>query len=67
MAANNTIVKASNDTGAIYGVKKCAAVGLKNRVMTEGRGLEVLNDIMRALNPDSDEVYKFLVVSKLED
>ena len=38
-ATNETIVKASMDTGACYGVKKCAEIVFKNGKMVKGDGL----------------------------
>ncbi|CAB4045676.1 Hypothetical predicted protein, partial [Paramuricea clavata] len=58
--ANETIVKASMDTGACYGVKKCAEIVLMNGKMVKGDGLAVLEERMKALDPEQNEVYKFL-------
>ena len=57
---NETIVKASSDTGALYGVKKCAEAVYKRGKMVKGEGLEVLEERMQALDPDENEFYKFL-------
>ena len=57
---NEMIVKASMDTGACYGVKKCAEVIFKNGKMVKGEGLAVLEERMKALDPEQNEVYKFL-------
>ena len=54
------IVKASMDTGACYGVKKCTEIVLINGKMTKGEGLAVLEDEMEALDPGKNEFYKFL-------
>ena len=54
------------DTGACYGVKKCAEVIFKNGKMVKG-GLAVLEEFwMKALDPEQNEVYKYKcsVVSK---
>ena len=58
--ANEIIVKASMDTGACYGVKKCAEVIFKDGKMIKGDGLTVLEEKMKALDPEIKEVYKFL-------
>ena len=58
--ANEMIVKASMDTGACYGVKKCAEIVVKDGKMVKGDGLTVLEKRMKALDPDENEVYKFL-------
>ena len=57
---NEMIVKVSMDTGACYGVKKCAEVISKNGKMVKGEGLAVLEERMKALDPEQNEVYKFL-------
>ena len=58
--ANETIVKASMDTGACYGVKKCAEIVFKNGKMVKGDGLAVPEERMKALDPEQNEVYTFL-------
>ena len=40
--ANETIVEASMDTGACYGVKKCAEIIFRKGKMVKGEGLLVL-------------------------
>ena len=57
---NEMIVKASMDTGACYGVKKCAEVVFSRGKMIKGEGLIVLEDKMEALDPSKNEIYKFL-------
>ena len=57
--ANETIVKASMDTGACYGVKKCAEIVFREGKMVKGEGLPVLEK-MKALDPEKNDVYKFL-------
>ena len=60
-AVNNTIVTASNDTGAVYGVSKCAEAVFHNGHMVQSEGLDILEDRMRTLDPAEDEdYYKFL-------
>ena len=57
---NEIIVKASMDTGACYGVKKCAGVLFRTCKMIKGEGLTVLEDRMEALDPSKNEIYEFL-------
>ena len=57
---NEMIVKASMDTGACYRVKKCAEIMFRKGKMVKGEGLMVLEDKMEALDPDKNEIYKFL-------
>ena len=59
-AVNETIVQASLDTGACYGVKKCAEVVFVRGKMVKAEGLEVLAEKMKALDPNQNEHYKFL-------
>ena len=58
--ANETIVKASIDTGACYGVKKCTEIVFKKGKMIKGEGLTVLEEKMKALDPNKNEIYTFL-------
>ena len=48
------------DTEAVCGVKKCAEIIFKNGKMIKEEGLEVLEERMKAFNPNQNEVYKFL-------
>ena len=57
---NEMIVKASMDTGACYGVKKCAEVVFRRGKMIKGEGLTVLEEKMEALDPEKNAIYKFL-------
>ena len=58
--ANETMVKASMDTGACYGVKKCAEIVFKKGKMIKVEGLTVLEEKMKALDPNKNEIYTFL-------
>ena len=57
---NNTIVKASEDTGAVYGVRKCAEVVYRRGKMVRSEGLDMLHEKMPSLDPEEAETYKFL-------
>ena len=65
--ANDTIVKASMDTGACYGVKKCAEIVLRKGKMVKGEGLPVLEEKMEALDPGRNDVCKFLGCEQSDD
>ena len=54
-AANEIIVKASDDTGAVYGVKKCAEIVFRRGKMTKGEGLTILEEKTKALDPEKDD------------
>ena len=55
-AVNEMIVQASHDTGAYGVLRLCLSIGK----MVKGEGLDVLEERMRAMKPDENEVYKFL-------
>ena len=57
---NKFIIKANMDTGAVYGVKKCAEIVSKNGKTIKGEGLEVLEERIKALDSNQNEVYKIL-------
>ena len=57
---NEMIVKASMDTGACYGVNKCAEIVFRKGKMIKGEGLSVLEEKMDALDPNKNEICKFL-------
>ena len=61
---NEIIVQASHDTGACYGVSKCSEIIYKNGKMVRGEGLQVLEERMKTMNPDKNEIYKFLGIEK---
>ena len=46
------IVQASNDTGACYGVAKCAEVVFERGKMVKGEGFQMLNERMKSIDPD---------------
>ena len=60
------IVQASNDTGACYGVAKCAKIVFEKWKMVKGEGLQVLNKIMKTMDPEENEIYKFLGVEQTD-
>ena len=54
---NEMTVEASKDTGACYGVQKCAEIIFKKGKMMKGEGLVVFD-------PEQNEMYKFLGCEK---
>ena len=62
--ANETIVKTSMDKGVCYGVKKCAEIVFRKGKMVKGEGLPVLEEKMKALDPEKNEYTSSLDVSK---
>ena len=63
---NEIIVQASHDTGACYGVSKCAEIIYQNGKMVRGEGLQVLEERMKMMNPDENEIYKFLGIEQAD-
>ena len=63
-AANEIIVRASDDTGAVYGVKKCAEILFKHGETIKGEGLMILDKKAEALDPEKKEFYKFLGIEQ---
>ena len=63
---NETIVQASNDTGACYGVSKCAEIIFERGQMVKGEGLEVLHKKMKRIDTDKNVTYKFLGVEQAD-
>ena len=57
--ANEINVKASTDTSSCYGVKKCAEVVYNAAKMKKGKGLTVLKEKMKVLDPEQNKIYKF--------
>ena len=60
------IVQASHDTGACYGVSKCVEIVFKRGKMARGEELEILEERIKAIDPDGNEVYKFLGIEQAD-
>ena len=63
---NEVIVQASLDTGPCCGVSKCAEIVFERGKMVKGEGLQVLQERMKTLEPDQEEMYKFLGVEQAD-
>ena len=63
---NEVIVQASLDTGACYGVSKFVEIVFEHGKIVKGEGLQVLQERMKTLNPDQEEMYKFLGVEQAD-
>ena len=57
---NETIVQASNESGACYGVVKYAEVVIERGKIVKGADLQVLAERMKTIDTDENEIYKFL-------
>ena len=63
---NEIIAQANHDTGASYGVSKCAETIFKNGKMARGEGLQVLEESMKTMDSDENETYKFLGIEQAD-
>ena len=63
---NEAIVQASHDTGACYGIAKCAEIIFERGKMIKGEGLEVMEERMKTMDPDENEIYKFLGIEQAD-
>ena len=63
---NEMLVQASHDTGACYGVSKCAEIIFEHGKMIKGKGLQVLEERMQMMDPDEYEIYKFRGVEQAD-
>ena len=64
---NEIIVQASHDTGACYRVAKCAEIVFERGKMVRGEGLlEELEERMESMDPDENEIYKFLRIQQAD-
>ena len=61
---NEMIVQASNDTGTCYGVAKCVEIVFERGKMV--KGLQVMNERMKTIDLDDNEIYKFLGVEQAD-
>ena len=60
------IVQASHDTGACYCISKCVEIVFKRGKMARGEELEILEERIKAIDPDENEVYKFLGIEQAD-
>ena len=56
---SGVIIQTRHDAGVCYEVLKCAEIVLKRGKMVIGEGLEVLEERMKTMEPDKNEIYKF--------
>ena len=57
---NKIIVQASLDTGACYGVAKYTEIVFERGKMVREEGLPVLEERMKTMDPDENEISEFL-------
>ena len=63
---NEVFVQASHDTRPCYGVSKCAEIVIERGKMARGEELEVLEERMKTMDPDQNEIYKFLRIEQAD-
>ena len=63
---NRMIVQASNDTGVCYRVAKCAKIVFQRGKMVKSESLQVLNETMKIMDPNKNEICKFLGVDQAD-
>ena len=63
---NEIIVQASHDTGACYGVSKCAEIVVERGKMVREERLEVLEERMKTIGLDKNEIYKFVGIEQVD-
>ena len=63
---NEVIVQASHNTGACYGVSKCAEIVFQSGKIVRKEELEVLEERMKTMDPDKYEIYKFLGIEQTD-
>ena len=63
---NEAIVQARHDTGACYGISKCAEIIFERGKMIKGEGLDVLEERMKTMDPDKNEINKFLGIEQAD-
>ena len=63
---NEVVVQTNQDTGACYGVSKCAEIVFECDKMVRGEGLQVLKERMKTMDPDENEIYKFLAIEQVD-
>ena len=63
---NEVTVQANHNTGACYGVSKCAEIVFERGKMVRGEGLKVLEERTKTMDPDENEIYKFLGIEQAD-
>ena len=63
---NVIIVQARKDTGACYGVSKCAWIIFEHGKMVRREGLPVVDERTETMDHDENEIYRFLGVEQAD-
>ena len=59
-------MQASHNTGACYGISKCAEIAFDRGKMLRGEELEVLEERMNTMDPEENGIYKFLGIEQAD-
>ena len=57
---NKIIIQANHNTGACYGVSKCAEIIFEYGKMVRGAGLQALEERTKTIDTDENEINTFL-------
>ena len=60
------IVQVSHNTRVCYGVPKCVEIMFERGKVVRGKGLQVLEERMKAMDPDENEISKFLGIQQAD-
>ena len=63
---NEVTVQTSHDTGACCGVSKSAKIVFECSQMVRVEGLEILEERMKTMDPDENDIYKFLGIEQAD-
>ena len=63
---NQTILQLNIETGACYVVAKYTEIAFEREKMVKGEGLKVLNKRIKNMDPDENEIFKFLGVDQAD-
>ena len=63
---NEAIIQARYNTVAFYGVPKCAETVFERGKIVRGDGLKVLEEKVKTMDPDENEIYKFLGIEQAD-
>ena len=63
---NKIIAQVTHDTGACYRVSKCADIIFEHGKMVREEGLRVLEEIMKTMDLDENDIYKFLGIGQTD-
>ena len=63
---NEIIVQTSHNIGACYGISKCVEMILKHGKVVHREGFWVLEERMKAMDPDEYKIYSYLRIEQAD-